>query len=90
MALTIATLQSLNQYIKGVMDRADEHGEGVNEVILTLAGAVIWKAAQGVEVRTYQGETANLLWLIVGGNRYVLAYNHKTRVIELRNRTQRR
>ncbi len=44
MALTITTLTVLNQYINGVMERADHHEQNVNEFVLTLAGAVIWRA----------------------------------------------
>lgn len=88
MALTITTLTLLNEYIKGVMTRADHHGQNVNEVVLTLVGAVIWKATQDVEVRTYNDETANVLWLIIDGHRYALAFNHKTFNIELRDRSQ--
>jgi len=88
MALTITTLDRLNQYINGVMERADHHGQNVNEVILTLAGGVLWRATQDVEVRTYNNETANILWLVVGNNRYALAFNHQTGNIELRERTQ--
>lgn len=71
MALTITTLNLLNRYIKGVMERADHHGENVNEIVLTIAGAVIWRATEDVEVKTYKGETANILWLTVGSDRYV-------------------
>lgn len=88
MALTITTLTLLNQYINGVMERADHHAQNVNEIVLTLGGAVIWKATQDVEVRTYNNETANILWLTVGQNRYALAFNHQTGDIELRERTQ--
>jgi hypothetical protein len=88
MALTITTLTLLNEYINGVMERADHHGQNVNEVILTLAGAVIWRATQDVEVRTYNEETANILWLTINGYRYAIAYNHNTLNIEIRDRNQ--
>jgi hypothetical protein len=88
MALTITTLTLLNEYINGVMGRADHHGQAVNEIILTLAGAVVWKATQDVEVRTYNDETANILWLTVNGHRYAIAYNHQTSNIEIRDRNQ--
>lgn len=88
MALTITTLTLLNEYINGVMERADHHGQNVNEVILTLAGAVIWRATQDVEVRTYNEETANILWLTINGHRYAIAYNHNTMNIEIRDRNQ--
>jgi hypothetical protein len=87
MALTITTLNLLNQYINGVMERADHHGQTVNEIVLTLVGAVIWRATQDVEVRTYNDETANILWLFVGTNKYALGFNHHNGNIELRERT---
>jgi len=88
MALSISTLELLNQYINSVMGRADHHGHNVNEVVLSLAGAVIWKATQDVEVRTYNDETANILWLTVYNNRYAIGFIHHTGNIELRERTQ--
>lgn len=88
MALTITTLNLLNEYINGVMNRADHHGQNVNEIVLTLAGAVIWRATQDVEVRTYSDQTANILWLTVDGHRYAIAYNHETLNIEIRDRKQ--
>ena len=88
MALTITTLTLLNEYINGVMNRADHHGQNVNEIVLTLAGAVIWRATQDIEVRTYNDETANILWLTVNGHRYAIAYNHQTMNIEIRDRNQ--
>ncbi|MCU0429188.1 MAG: hypothetical protein MUF42_04380 [Cytophagaceae bacterium] len=88
MALTITTLNLLNEYINGVMNRADHHGQNVNEIVLTLVGAVIWRATQDVEVRTYNEQTANILWLTVNVNRYAIAYNHQTENIEIRERTQ--
>ena len=70
------------------MERADEHGQNVNEVVLSLAGAVVWRATQDVEVRTYNDRTANILWLTINDDRYAIAYNHSTFNIELRERTQ--
>ena len=70
------------------MSRADHHGQNVNEIVLTLAGAVIWRATQDIEVRTYNEETANILWLTIDGHRYAVAYNHLTGNIEIRDRNQ--
>jgi hypothetical protein len=70
------------------MYRADHHGINVNEIVLTLAGAVIWRASQDVVVRTYNDETANILWLIINKNRYALTYNHDLEQIELHTWTQ--
>lgn len=88
MALTINTLRLLNEYITGVMERADHHGQNMNEIALVIAGAIIWKVKdEDVEVRTYNGETANVLWMKINGVRYALAYNHATEEIEIRDRT---
>ena len=35
MALSISSLEVLNQYINGVMGRADHHGQNVNEIVLS-------------------------------------------------------
>jgi hypothetical protein len=88
MALTITTLTQLKEYINGVMNRADHHGQNVNEIVLTLAGAVIWRATQDIEVRTYNDRPANILWLTVNGHRYAIAFNHQTAEIEIRDRSQ--
>lgn len=88
MPLSIDTLNLLNRYINGVMERADHHAGNVNEVVLSLAGAVVWKATEDIQVRTYGEETANVLWLIVGQNKYAFTYNHQTQMIDLRERTQ--
>ncbi len=82
MATSISTLTVLNQYVNGVMDRADHHAHNVNEIVLTIAGAVVWRATQDIEVRT------NILWFTINHNRYVLAFNHDTGDIELRDRSQ--
>ncbi len=87
MSLEINTLSNLNIYLNGVMHRADHHGDNVNKIVLILAGAVIWKAKDSIEVRTYNNETANMLWLTVNGSRYAFVYNHNTGNIEMRNRT---
>ncbi len=88
MALTITTLTLLNDYINGVMNRANHHGQNVNEIAHTLAGAVIWRATQDVTARTFKGKTANILWLTINSNRYAIAYNHLTENIEIRERIQ--
>ncbi len=90
MALTIQTLRKLNDYITGVMERAEHHGQNVNEIALAIAGAIIWKVKEeDIAVRTYNGQTANVLWMVVNGKRYALKYNHSDETIELRDRTMK-
>jgi CII-binding regulator of phage lambda lysogenization HflD len=89
MPLDVNDLEILKNYINGVMDRSEHHAKSVRAVSLALIGAVLWrKDAEPLQVRTHAGETANILWFQVGGERYALAYNHKRQCIELRERTQ--
>lgn len=90
MPITVADVATLEDYLQGVMNRADHHAENVDEVVLALMGAALWrKDAKPLEVRQQLGEAANVIWFEVNGTRYALAYNHSTRMIELRARTIR-
>jgi len=89
MPLTVADLDTLEIYLSGVLNRSEHHAETVGAIALALIGAVLWrKDSEPIQVRTYAGETANILWFQVSGNRYALAYNHHEECIELRERTQ--
>jgi hypothetical protein len=89
MPLQVADLETLERYFDGVMDRSDHHAQAVGAIALALLGAVLWKKDDApVEVKTYDGRPANILWVQIAGNRYALAYNHRERCIELRERTQ--
>lgn len=45
MALKIEDIRLMKRYFEGVMSRANHHAENVNEIILALAGGVIWRGA---------------------------------------------
>lgn len=86
--LTIQSINALNEYLNGVMDRANHHANNVNEVALTLAGAVMWRTTDDIEVRSNNnGGTGNMLWFHVDDNRFVLSYNHQTGRIDLIERS---
>jgi len=89
MSLTVSDLETLETYLSGVMDRSEHHADSVGAIALALIGAVLWrKDPEPIEVRTYNGQTANILWVQIAGQRYALAYNHHEGCIELRERTQ--
>lgn len=89
MPLQVADLPTLGLYIDGVMNRSGHHAEAVGGIALALLGAILWKKDdEPVEVRTYEGRPANILWVQIADNRYALAYNHHQECIELRDRTQ--
>lgn len=89
MTLQVADLETLERYLDGVMNRSGHHATTVGAIALALLGAVLWKKDDApVEVRTYDGRPANILWVQISGDRYALAYNHHEECIELRDRTQ--
>jgi hypothetical protein len=82
----IIDVDTLKQYILGVMARAEHHGRRVDEICLAIAGAIIWRA-NDIEVFERQGEMTNVLWMHVGETRYALSFNHDTGEIEIRRGT---
>ncbi len=85
MALSVNTLNLLNQYITGVMERAEHHAPNVDEIALAIVGAIIWKVTdEDIQVKTYSGQMANVLWMTINVNRYALVYNHENETIEIR------
>ena len=90
MAIKMTSADLLKNYFNGVLGRADHHAKEVERVALSIMGAVIWKSDRDIEVKeTPEGGTGNILWFWSNGNKYALYYNHKTRQIELRDRTMR-
>lgn len=87
----LETVDDLQLYLRGVNDRAVHHAGNVSEVVLALVGAVALFKDGGseIEVRTHEGEMANVLWVHVAGRRLAFAYNHAAAAVEVRERTQR-
>ncbi|NIJ35320.1 hypothetical protein [Sphingomonas oligoaromativorans] len=89
MAVTAHDVRTLQTYAAGVMGRADHHAGQVKAIALALLGGIIWRAEPGsIDIKQYDGELANVLWFVVNGKRYAVAYNHHTLRIEIRDRTQ--
>ena len=89
MAISIDSIQTLQRYLNGVLDRADHHAGNVEGVSLALLGAIVWKSDREIEVREYNGSPANMIWFWIDGNRYAMSYNHSTEQIELKERTHK-
>lgn len=94
MAVAIETTEILKDYFDGVLARADHHAKEVEEVALPLMGAVIWRSCGEIQVREVKEGYGNVLWFTTnsngsGYNRYALSYNHSTRKIEMRDRSQK-
>ncbi|WP_082140005.1 hypothetical protein [Desulfovibrio sp. TomC] len=90
MPATVNEVNDLKMYLTGVMKRADHHANNVNEVVLTLIGALLWKKDQSpITVMTRENQTTNVLWVYIQGKKYAFSYNHDTKSIEMRlNSTQ--
>lgn len=88
MPISIDSIESYQQYFRGVFDRAEHHAEHVRGVALALAGAVILKSTGEITVRGYLGQPANVIWFLINDNRYAMNYDHDSGKIVLRGRTQ--
>ena len=86
MPMTVTEIEELRAYLNGVMNRAEHHAGAVNEIALALAGAILWRKDddQPIKVMAHQGETKNVLWVHIGGQRYAFSYNHDAGQIEMR------
>jgi hypothetical protein len=87
MPLPVTDVEILKGYINGVMARADHHANEVEEIALALAGAIVWKkdAGKDIQVMQKEGDTKNVLWVSMGGQRYTFSYNHTAKTIEMRD-----
>ena len=89
MPKTVTDVDVLQDYIRGVMDRAEHHADNVDEITLAIAGAVIWRKDGDIQVYEREGQMANALWVDINGQRYALSYNHDARKIEIRRDSMR-
>ena len=91
MPLQVDDITELQNYLGGVLQRANHHGRNVRDVVLPLVGAIIqfMNSAHGIKVYAREGETGNVLWFYVGNLKYAFSYDHDTDSIVLRrNSTQ--
>jgi hypothetical protein len=91
MPRNVVTVAELQTYLNGVSGRAAHHAPNVNEVILSLAGAVVMfkDPDSQLEARTYRGALANLLFVNINSTTYVLRYNHEQQSVEIRRGSNR-
>jgi Integron cassette protein VCH_CASS1 chain len=85
MKTKVNDVDTLQQYLTGVMQRTDHHARQVDEIVFALAGAIIWrKDSSPIEVMTRQGDMKNILWVRINDKKYAFCYNHETCAIEMR------
>jgi hypothetical protein len=85
MPISLVNVDDLQEHLFGVLRRSDHHAGEVNEVLLTIAGAILWRKRpkDPLKVNTKEGAGGNVIWFRVEGLRYALLYNHELRQIEL-------
>jgi hypothetical protein len=85
MPISLVNVDDLQEHLFGVLQRSDHHAGDVNEVLLTLSGAILWRKSpqDPVKVNTKEGAGGNVIWFRVDGTRYALLYSHELRRIEL-------
>ena len=86
MPLELDDIAGLQEYLTGVVRRADHHGDNVRHVVLPLVGAlVLFKDPdQRIKVFTREGSTGNVLWVHIGNTRYVITYDHDSESIVIK------
>ena len=88
MPAPLRDIDVLQEYLRGVMEKADHHAQNVDQIALALIGAVVWrKDAADIEVMEHNGKLANVLWVRIGQRRYAMSYNHVAGTIEVREKS---
>lgn len=89
MPVDVAEVDVLQEYLQGVLGRADHHAKGVDQIALALVGAVVWRKTGTLKVMAVDGDMKNVLWFETDKGKYALSYNHGAGTIELREKSVR-
>jgi hypothetical protein len=86
MPVQVDDITELQNYLAGVLQRANHHGQNVRYVVLPLLGAIIqfMNPAHRIKVYAREGETGNVLWFYVGDSKYAFSYDHHTDSVVLK------
>ena len=86
MPLQVDDISTLQQYLTGVVRRADHHADNVRYVVLPLIGSIVLfkNPDHEIKVLTSDGETKNVLWVHIGDSRYAFSYDHRSKSIVMR------
>jgi hypothetical protein len=86
MPIQVDDISTLQQYLTGVVGRADHHADNVRYVVLPLVGAIVLfkNPDHEIKVLTSDGETKNVLWVHIGVSRYAFSYDHSSKSIVMK------
>jgi hypothetical protein len=85
MAISLNTVDELQEHLLGVFERSAHHAGEVDQVLLSLIGGLLWRKKPGdpIKVNTKEGAGGNVIWFRVDSIRYALLYSHEERFIKL-------
>jgi len=91
MPRAVTHVDTLQEYIQGVIEKSEHHAKGVDLAALALVGMIVWRKDpdRELEVMERDGEMTNVLWVWINGSRYALSYAHELGVIQIRGKTLR-
>ena len=91
MAVELSSVEELQSYLTGVIARARSHAPEIEDIILTLAGAILLEKDSGtpLEAGSWSDNLTNVLWATVHGQRYVFNYDRNEQQIVIKRGTTR-
>ena len=82
MPKNLTYIDDLRTYFAGVIERANHHANGVNEIALPLLGAVVWQA-DNFSILQRKGQPKNVAWMTKGDKTLYFRYDHNNGKIEI-------
>jgi hypothetical protein len=89
MAFSLNSVEELQKYIGGVIERAEHHAQNVDKVIYPMLCLIVarFDPQYDIKVRQYNNNSANMLWVHINNTDYAFCYNHTVPAIEIRKDT---
>lgn len=80
MSEAIESTRRMQRYLQGVISDAHHHAEKVENIVTTLAGAVMLYKDEDKPIRVYthNGNVANVAWVWFKGQKYSFSYDYGT------------
>jgi hypothetical protein len=91
MPRAMTDIDTLQEYIRAVIEKSEHHAKGVDEAALALIGMIVWRKDSDRELQVLERdrEMKNVLWVWISGEKYALSYDHELQEIQIRERTLR-
>jgi hypothetical protein len=88
MPVMVDGVDTLQQYLRGILADAVHHAKNVDQVILGLAGAIVSRKDHDSELEVHSGKGGGLgraLTVTIHGHRYAFSYNHDDQCIDMKD-----